>query len=191
MTVAIIGVDPGVTTGLAWGAFNPALRDRTSTWKALAKGRRTGCQQIGPGTVNPVVGYAPKDPFQAAIMVAERVASLIAEFNIAGYGKSNLYVIAEDFSLRGPGASSAKPGAGMKTGLSPVFVSGTLFGTLAAIGWSERLRFVQAGVHKPYATDARLKRVGLATSGRVGWVRGKKHTRDAWRLVAWEFSEVP
>jgi len=124
-------------------------------------------------------------------MVAERVASLIADFNIAGYGKTNLYVIAEDFSLRGPGASSAKPGAGMKTGLSPVFVSGTLFGTLAAIGWSERLRFVQAGVHKPYATDARLKRVGLATNGRVGWVRGKKHTRDAWRLVAWEFSEVP
>ena len=191
MTVCIIGIDPGPTTGLAWGKFNPALRDRTSVWKAMARGRGLGCMQIGPKErMEHMGGVVPGDAFAASLMVAERVASLIAGFNIDGYGKSDIHIICEDFSIRGPGASSAKPGAGMKTGLAPVFVSGVLFGTLSAIGWADTLSFVQAGVHKPYATDARLKRLGVASKGRVGWIKGKQHTRDAWRLVAWKFSEV-
>ena len=190
MTAAIIGVDPGPTTGISYGKFNPALRDRTSLWNAMAKGRGLGCLQIGKeASLDDMNGVVPGDTFAVALMVAEKVTSLIAGYNIDGFAKQDIYVICEDYQLRQ--AMSAKPGANMKTGLGPVFIAGALYGVLSGLGWGERLHFVGAGVHKPYANDERLKRLARASHGRVGWVRGRKHARDSWRLVAWQFSQLP
>lgn len=187
MTVGVIGVDGGPTTGLAWGKFNPALRDRTTLWNAIAKGRGLGCKQIG-AKGDP--GLRTDDTFAAALMVAHEVSMIIADWNLAGMSKLDIYICAEDFQLRGMSGRSAAVGANMKTGLGPVFISGVLYGSLVASGWGERITFVQAGVHKPHANDDRLKRLARASRGRAGWVRGKQHARDAWRLLAWQLEEV-
>jgi hypothetical protein len=190
--VGVIGVDPGPTTGISWGLFNPDLRDRTSLWNAIAKGRGLGCVQIGrEATIEEMGGVVPGDVPSAALMVAKRVTEKIAEWNIRGLAKSDIYICCEDYQLRGGGGgASAAPGANMWTGLGPVFISGVLYGALAGIGWGERIIYVQAGVHKPHANDARLKRLAKASRGRAGWLPGKKHARDSWRLLAWQFEQV-
>jgi len=191
MKVGIIGVDPGPTTGIAWGIFNPALRDRTTLWNAIAKGRGLRCTQIGKeASLADMGGVSPGDVPTAALMVADKVASILAGWSLEGLAKENIRICCEDYQLRGTGGASAQPGANMWTGLGPIFIAGTLYGVLAGIGWGERITYVQAGVHKPHATDDRLKRLARASRGRAGWVRGKKHARDAWRLVAWDFSGV-
>jgi hypothetical protein len=172
--IGIIGVDPGVTTGISWGLFNPALRDRTTLWNALARGRDLGCDQIAH----------PDDTFIAGLQVAERVSNLIAGWNIErGLGKSDIQVWCEDFEIR----SNTAPG----TKLASVFIAGMLYGALSSIGWGENLHFVKAGVHKPLGTDARLKRLARASHNKAGWVPGKKHARDSWRVVAWGLDAVP
>lgn len=189
MTVGIVGIDPGPTTGISWGRFNPALRDRTTLWNALAKGRGLGCLQIGPKELDAFSPHEP-DTFLCALAVAERVASILADWNLAGIAHQDVYICVEDYQLRAMGGKTARVGANMKTGLGPVFISGCLYGAMCGIGFGDRITFVQAGVHKPHANDDRLKRLARASRGRAGWVRGKPHARDSWRLVAWQLEEV-
>lgn len=182
--VGIIGVDPGLTTGLAWGIFNPGLRDRTSNWLALARGRDIGSMQIGPR--DPYKDKSPNDAHEASLMVTKAVVDRIVEWNtFRGMGRGEIIVACEHFEVRG-----VAMGASSQTGLAPVFIGGVLFGTLVGMGWGENLEWVRAGEHKPYATDPRIKRLGKFTNGRIGWVRGKPHTRDAWRIVAYKLNKV-
>ena len=175
---AIIGVDAGVTTGLAWGVFNPALRDRTSLWQALARGRRTGWAEIG-GT---------GDILADATSATRKVLDVIADWNMGdlGIGVLDVLVVIEDFQIR----RDLIGGTG-RDKLAPVFVTGLMMGGLAGIGWGSTVKLVSPSVSKAKATDDRLKRLGQATSGRRGWIRGKRHARDAWRLVAVGLDQTP
>lgn len=187
--IGIIGVDPGKTTGLSWGLFNPELRDRTSLWNAVVKGRKLHSLQIGPdASLIDMDGVSPGDTYAASLMVADKVVNIIAEWNIGGLSFLDTYITIEDFEIRVN--NQAKPGASARTGLSPVFISGVLFGALTSVGYGERISYVKAGVHKSYATDERLKRMARASRGRVGWVRGRPHARDSWRLIAWTLGDI-
>lgn len=175
---AIIGVDAGVTTGLAWGHFNPGLRDRKGLWVALARGRRTGWAEVGGGP----------DIRQNALLVCERIASLIGDWNMGpwGIGVSDVLVVIEDFQVRG-----AAVGGTARDKLAPVYVSGMLDGSLIGAGWGPCVRYVMPSQSKGLATDARLKALGAMTHGRRGWIRGKRHARDGWRLVAAGLESTP
>jgi hypothetical protein len=168
---AIIGVDAGVTTGLAWGMFSPRLRDRKGLWEAIRLGRRCGWAEVG--------GH--DDMRSNAAACALKVADLIAEWNMGpwGIGVGDVIIVIEDFQAR-PEAR----GGTARDKLAPVYVTGWLEGSLASIGWGSAVVMVMPSMSKSLASDDRLKRLGRATRGRRGWVTGKRHARDGWRLVA-------
>jgi hypothetical protein len=160
----IIGVDPGVTTGLAWGVFSPQLRNKTSLWKALARGRQLGCEQIVP-------------PFD----VGAKLIDVLADASLRGFDKQHMHVCIEDFQVR----QNLAGGTG-RDKLAPVYVTGVIDAMLNHLQWYDITMLFMPGEHKSLATDKRIKMWAQSTSppGRAGWVRGKRHTRDAWRLVA-------
>jgi hypothetical protein len=41
-----------------------------------------------------------------------------------------------------------------------------------------------------YATDDRIKRLAKASRGKAGWIRGKPHARDAWRIFCYKANKV-
>lgn len=174
----IIGVDAGVTSGLAWGVFNPAIRDRTSLWNALAKGRRTGWAEVG-GT-----GDILRDSTDAT----RKVLDVIRDWNMGDLwiGVGDVIVVIEDFQIR----RDLIGGTG-RDKLAPVFVTGLMMGGLAGSGWGSSVKLVSPSLSKSKATDDRLKRLGTVTGGRRGWIRGKRHARDAWRLVAVGLDQTP
>lgn len=175
---AIIGCDLGVTTGLAWGFFSPRLRDRTGLWTALARGRRTGWAEIG----------GSPDVKTNALLVATKVADLIGDWNMGpwGIGVNDVLVVIEDFQ-----ADKRATGGTARNKLAPVYIAGWLGGSLAGAGWGRCVREVMPATSKALATDARLKSLGSVTGGRRGWIRGKRHARDGWRLVAVGLEQTP
>lgn len=183
--VGIIAVDPGLTTGIVCGLYNPALRDRTSNWNAVAKSRDISAHQIGPK--DSWKGNAPADAHEAALVVTEFVMSKIGDWHVVrGLGHSEIVVACEHFEVRG-----VAMGANSKSGLAPVFIAGVLYGTLAGTGWGENLKWIQAGQHMPYANNDRIKRLAKASRGRIGWIRGKPHARDASRIYSYVANRLP
>jgi hypothetical protein len=168
---ALIGVDPGVTTGLAWGVFSPKLRDRTSLWKALSRGRQLGCEQI-------------EEPYG----VTSQIHVLIAEWMIQGFGSDQITIVIEDFQVR----QNLAGGTG-RDKLAPVYITGRIDEMLHIYQYTKMTSLVMSSVSKSLATDQRLKMWGESTSppGKAGWVKGKRHTRDAWRLVAAGLNIIP
>src|SRR5262245_17949164 len=169
--VGIIGVDVGVTTGIAYGIFSPALRDRVGLWRALARGKATGFAEIPMGS-----GAA------FGMEACTFVLSKIGDFNIRGLRlDTGIKVVVEDFQVR-----RDLRGGTAKDKLAPVFMGGMLHGLLVAANQAESMEWVSASVSKSLATDSRLKQWAEipGVRGRMGWIRGKKHARDACRLVA-------
>ncbi len=175
--VGLIGVDPGVTTGIAWGRYNPALRDKTGLWNALGKGRGTGCVEV----------TVPDDIVAGGLAVLVIVWDVIADFSLRGVGVDEVFVFIEDFQ-----ADPAKVRGGtVRDKLAPVGVGMMLAGSLASRGFGNQWVWQMPSLAKHKANDDRLKRWGELTQGRAGWVRGKVHTRDAWRHLATGFESVP
>jgi hypothetical protein len=167
-----IGLDLGVTTGMAWGIYNPALRDEVGLWMSLARGKRTGYTQI----------YS-EDITAAGIFVATKVMNRIAEFNsFKGIPKQNVRVCIEDFQAR----PNAVRGGKAKDKLAPVFLAGVVAGSLSAAGWKDCIRMYDPSLTKSKANDKRLKQWAYYTrpKGKMGWIVGKQHARDACRLIA-------
>jgi hypothetical protein len=166
-----IGLDLGVTTGMAWGIFNPALRDRVGLWPALARGKRTGWDQV----------YS-EDILLAGGRVAELVMLKIAEFNIKGIPKQNVRVCIEDFQARPQGVRGGKA----KDKLAPVYLTGLVSCALLAAKWESSIRMYDPSLTKSKANDPRLKEWGRLArpSNSMGWIVGKQHARDACRLIA-------
>lgn len=182
--VGIIAIDPGFNTGIVWGIVNPALRDRTSNWNAVARARDFGYLQMGPK--DPYKGRTPSDGHDTTLMAVECVMTRIFHWHVErGMGVGEIIVSCENFEVRG-----IPTGADSRKGLTPVFLAGFLYGTMAASGWGPNLHFVKAAQHKPYATDARMKRLTKASRGKVGWIRGKPHTRDAVRIFCYESNQL-
>jgi hypothetical protein len=167
-----IGLDLGVTTGMAWGVFNPRLRDEVGLWTALARGKKTGWDQV----------YS-EDILAAGLAVATRTMNHIAEFNsFRGIPKSNVRVCIEDFQAR----PQSVRGGGRKDKLAPVFLAGLVAGSLSAAGWGPCIRWYDPSLSKAKASDPRLKEWGrlVRPKNKMGWIVGKQHARDACRLIA-------
>src|SRR6201989_1198275 len=114
--------------------FSPRLRDRSGLWTALARGRRTGWAEVG-GT---------SDFRQNALLVANKVADLIATWNMGpwGIGVGDVIIVIEDFQAR---PESVRGGTG-RDKLAPVYVSGWLEGSLAGAGWGRCVKYVMPSV---------------------------------------------
>lgn len=166
-----IGLDLGVTTGLAWGVFNPRLRDEIGLWSALARGKRTGYDQI----------YS-EDILRAGEHVATLVMLKVAEFSNKGIPKQNVRVCIEDFQARPQGVRGGKA----KDKLAPVFLNGVVQGALRTARWDSSIRMYDPSLTKGKANDKRLKQWAYYTRprGKMGWIVGKQHARDACRLIA-------
>lgn len=171
MAVGIIGLDLGVTTGMAWGIWNPALRDQVGLWTALARGRRTGCRQI----------YS-EDTTASGIFVGDRVMDILADWNLVGLSIPDMRICIEDFQAR----PQSVRGGGRKDKLAPVFLGGMVLDYLIRQGFETNIRWFNPSLSMGKATDARLKDWAkqCRPPGKMGWVKGKQHSRDAWRLIA-------
>lgn len=171
MELGLIGLDLGVTTGMAWGIFNPALKDDTNLWTALARGKKVGWKQV----------YS-EDTLGAAILVATLTLDKIAEFNLRGLGKADVRVCIEDFQARPQSVRGGKA----KDKLAPVFFAGVVSGALSGAGWGSCIRWFDPSLSMAKANDKRLKNWASQTrpKGKMGWVVGKQHARDACRLIA-------
>jgi hypothetical protein len=166
-----IGLDLGVTTGMAWGVFNPALRDEVGLWLALARGKRTGTAQV----------YS-EDTLGAGLLVATKVLDKIADWNLRGLDKQHVRVCIEDFQARPQSVRGGK----QADKLAPVFLSGIVSGSLSGAGWGTCIRMYDPSLSKSKANDKRLKAWANMTrpKGKMGWTIGHRHARDACRLIA-------
>lgn len=166
--VGIIGLDVGVTTGMAYGRFNPELRDRAGLWVALARGRGVGWKELKANDIT-----------TAGLLVAKEVMDVIADWNLRGLGTDDVFVIIEDFQVRKDLIGGSK-----KDKLAPVFVAGLVSGVLVGKGWGRGVRYHSSSTSKSKASDERLKIWATLSHGSAGWIRGKRHARDAMRLIA-------
>lgn len=171
MPVGIIGLDLGVTTGMAWGIWNPALRDEVGLWTALARGRRMGHRQV----------YS-EDIRGAGDKVGQIVFSIISDWNLAGMPLPNIRVCIEDFQ--------AKPnkvmGGKAADKLAPVFLNGMIQDRLVLYKLEYMIQVYDPSISKAKANDDRLKDWArqCRPQGKMGWIKGKQHARDACRLIA-------
>jgi hypothetical protein len=178
MAVGIIGVDAGVTTGLAAGIFSPELRDRSGIWNALAKARQYSWVEVIAES---------GDTLDTGLMVCRAILDKVADWNLKGYGTRDVVIAIEDFRVR----SNLMGGTG-RDKLAPVFVAGMVAGIVTGAGWGRAVTWIDASMTMSFANDDRMKRWGYYMGGRrrAGWIPGKPHATDAWRLVATGFQNV-
>lgn len=165
--VAVLAVDPGGTTGVAWGFFDLG-------------GESVGSILLGGGEVRwgELTG---SEQYQAA-----KILDIYSEIaHLASIEDIDFDFVIEDFVLR-PGRASAA-----REMLSPVRITSLVEGMLIArtvgvdlVGEWERRRTESYRIWKQlpsaaksFATNERLKRWGV-------YHKGMRHARDAWRHVA-------
>lgn len=169
-TFGVFVLDPGGSSGLAWGR----VRDEGTIAERVADRERHGSLTI-------------RDPDW--MTQAREISSLWADFR-ADCHRAGLpaYFVCEDFILTHLGSSD-------RTGLYPVWIAAAVVGYRNGMADAyERGGFGRAApieviwqtpsAAKTYATDERLKRWGM-------WTVGKEHERDAWRHFAYFLAHKP
>lgn len=155
-TMAIFAIDPGKTTGLAWGVF----RDAGSTEQTLRFGKLTGDAQI-----------QGLDSLDSARLIVEQLQTFMKTVQRSKFG-GEIHLVIEDFVLR-PNDATAD-----RAMLTPVeitaMVTGILFGVYGAL--MPVAVYQMPSEAKGFATTERLKAWGVRVRG---W-----HAVDAWRHVA-------
>lgn len=176
--VAVMAVDPGQTSGLAWGVFDlaqPGIKEVIESGVMMGCGEATGSEE-----------------WQAAKIV--EVWRDFEMFSRITHDCPRSLLVFEDFILRiGKGSSD-------RAGLSPVRITSLVYGLLlghhcgTAAPYGEEAweasraaemipwKLQQPSAAKSFATKGRLERWGL-------WKRGMRHARDAWRHVALALAE--
>lgn len=154
--IGVFAIDPGGTTGVAWGVFSW----KGTVGKTVAEGQLMGSDQVG---IDHEVEHAHE-----VLAHYERFCALCHRA-----GVKRIVLIIEDFVLR---PQVATKGREM---LSPVRITAILEG----IAWGRygaKLDYVLQGPSeaKGFATNDRLKRWGVQTHG------GGRHAKDAWRHIA-------
>lgn len=163
-TYGVFVLDPGGSSGLAWGR----VRDEGTVAERLAAREWAGSDTL----VDP-------DWMTQARVISRQWANFRAACHRAGLPA---YFVCEDFILTHLGSSE-------RTGLYPVWIAAAVVGyrngmadayELGGFGPAAPVDTVwqQPSQAKTYATDDRLKRWGL-------WVKGREHERDAWRHFAY------
>lgn len=155
MYAYVMAIDPGVTTGLAWSAFDIDF-DRM--------------QDVGHELVRFPKTYDTTVAGHALIQGAAQVREVFAEHMPDHV--DHLFLAAETFRLR-PGARSSKPEA-----MSAVWVHAVIVQEMLTIYPQLQLMRFTPGATKGTVTDVRLKALGL-------WFKGKeaRHCRDAARVL--------
>ncbi len=176
--IAVMAVDPGGTSGVAWGVYD---LNAGSVPDIIASGQMTGCAEV-----------TGAEEWQAAKIVEQwKDFEMFARIKLDAAG---CILVFEDFILRvGRGSSD-------RAGLSPVRITSLVYGLLMShhVGtaapwgmdaWQSALesqmipwKLQQPSSAKNFATKERLKRWGL-------WEVGARHARDAWRHVALALAE--
>lgn len=171
MAVGFIGLDLGVTTGIAWGIWNPALRDQVGLWAALAKGRQMHYRQVHSEAIE-----------ESGQFLANLVIGIISGWNLAGMPYPDMRICIEDFQAR----PQSVRGGTRKGKLAPVYLAGAVEVELRRENLGGNIVWINPAMSMSKATDARLKDWASRTKppGKMGWIKGKQHARDACRLVA-------
>lgn len=155
-TMAIFSVDPGKTTGLAWGVF----RDAGTTARSLQFGKLTGdCHVQGI------------DSLDSARLIVERFHEFCSTFNRSKWD-GDVHLVIEDFVLRPQKATADREM------LTPVEITGLINGILYGVHGALMpvATYQMPNEAKGFATTERLKRWGVKVQGR--------HATDAWRHIA-------
>lgn len=173
MSVPVYGifvVDPGGSSGLAWGR----VRDEGTVAERVAARTFEGSDTV-----------SDPDWLVQARIISQRWFQFRAECHLAGLPA---YFVCEDFVLTRFKSSD-------KLGLYPVWVAASILGyrhgmadAYEAGGYGPaapvEVHWQSPSAAKTYATDERLKSWGL-------WVRGREHERDAWRHFAYFIAHAP
>ncbi len=182
----VFAVDPGMTTGLCWGAYP----SKGSVADMLAKGKKTGHAQLTAGDAQAEYPNAWSVEQAIGLAIAKRWWTFALVCLEAGVTPQ---LVIEDFVLR-VGKGSAK-----REGLAPVRINATIeaavwfevralrhlieTGVVTTVAldqcevWLWAPVYQQAGLAKGYCKDDRLKLWGM-------WFVGQQHARDAARHLA-------
>lgn len=177
MKYAIMTVDPGKTTGTAFGLFN---MERARTIEGLMR-RAIRKKALIVGQIAMPEGADEQfwNVRQGALLFREWLKFKQLAFDY-GVPIPNILLVIEDFQLRQRSAD-----------LSPVEVTNAFLAHLAGVSntWAamslgtQGIIFQSASEAKTYATDERIRRWGL-------WTVGKEHGRDATRHLALRASKL-
>lgn len=158
MKLAVFAIDPGKTTGLAWGIFER----KKSTMLTLSGGVSVGGAQV-----------QGRDSLDTAHQIVEKWEAFGGSVGIQVGSVQNVLII-EDFILRPQTATSSREM------LTPVEITGMIRGILwEALGvMGPNIVFQMPSEAKGFATNERLGRWGVPKEI-VG-----RHSKDAWRHIA-------
>lgn len=164
-TQAILGIDPGGTTGVAAGYFDlrPTRKETIGTLRNAKSAEVEGSW------------------LEQGVRLAEIINKFVYTANVENsIPLPNISVAIEDFILR-------RREAGGATGnLTSVWVAAAMMGAYVRtmpVNYNVRFKWQQPSSAKNLATDARLKDWGL-------WVKGSAHKRDAWRHIILRLDEL-
>lgn len=161
-TIGLMGIDPGRTTGLCYGTFD--LKGSTADVFARSE---WFCEEWECSFDDPVES---RWELSNAIAVAEILADLDFEWNLAGIPVENRIVAFEDFVLRG-----TSHGTTNRSGIAPARFMSCLWGLLVKknFHWIPQT----PSDAKSRWTSDRLRRSGL-------WTPRLAHGRDGTRHAA-------
>lgn len=154
--IGVFAVDPGGTTGVAWGVFSW----KGTVGKTLAGGELLGSAQITDAD---------------ELSHTSEILAALEDFRVLcrRAGVRRVEVVIEDFVLR---PQIATKGREM---LSPVRITAMIEAGHLGL-YRKRLEYTLQGPAeaKGFATNERLKKWGVQTHG------GGRHAKDAWRHIA-------
>lgn len=163
MYIAIFAIDPGKTTGLAWGLFG--LRGTVA--QTMINREMDGQAQVQ--------GNGPVD---SGTQIMQHLLKFRQQLETFGHQSASSVpamplVVIEDFILR-PQMATKDPEM-----LSPVRMTGVIEGMCWSTfsGMGPKIEFQMPSEAKGFATDPRL----------VAWdlqLKGVRHAKDAWRHIA-------
>ena len=174
-TYGIMAIDPGGSTGVAWGRFD---KNADSVKDALSARWYSSSTTIEGSVVSQIL--------QLSKIWRKFYGECV---NSLGIPPNDVHLCVEDFNLAG---SNRRPKAG-EDPLISVKIAWGLWGYRSGQAHEhERWGGVSGPVYihwqtpsqaKSYATDTRLKEWGV-------YVRGSTHERDAWRHIAFRIAEL-
>jgi hypothetical protein len=163
-----MAVDPGTTTGVAAGLFQPAV----SIASCLAHADWEAWEVKG-------------SPGEQAWEIMDEFRDRQATWNIGGVALPDTHLVVESFALRLKKAHGAGSNPRM---MDPIRVTSAM----EALSWRYflndlrqwvRFEFQMPSEAKRYVTNERMKRWGA-------WVKGSEHKRDATRHMIKKVSDI-
>ena len=161
--IGVMAIDPGGTTGVAWGVFDEDECGESVTTLMLGLVSGDSCEVSG-------------DEREQAVSLAQLWNEFYFECTVErGMRSDDVRLVVEDWTPRLPLKS------GERVVFYPVRIPAMLEGLLGvkwfgAVWQSRGVEYQMPSLAMRFGTNARLRRWGR-------WVKGSDHRRDAWRHV--------